>query len=304
MAMTHHASGSAGLAPARPAATSGESFVLPQITGRRTRVGPSSAGLEDDPALLDDVLRCHGLPADMIDRLTRLAAAPTHASRLVDRFAIALAADFNFLAFDEALRTPTLLYGAPGVGVSTVTAKLAARFDEGQVLAIGTAAPGSAEAMQLAENLEVLGVPLALAPDAETLRAAVATANGRTVLIDMPLGASPTNAAAAERLRAFTTAAGAQSMLILPADMDTAQAAALGGSAARLGTRQMILTRVDVARYIGAALIAATTGQLAIVAASVSPHFAFGLRALGPENLARRLILAALKAERWRIAPL
>jgi hypothetical protein len=65
----------------------------------------------------------------------------------------------------------------------------------------------------------------------------------------------------------------------------------------------MIVTGLDVGRYLGAALSAADATKLALVSASVTPHFGFGLRAFTPENLARRLMSGG-HPERWKVAPI
>ncbi len=256
----------------------------------------------DETAFLRELLRCHDLPKALVDRLMELAAAPPNAARVVDRLAVALAAYFNFLSLDDALETPVLLYGAPGTGVSTLAAKLAAKFDEQQILVISTD-PHAADRTQLEEHLEVLGLPLAVASDEAALRSIVAGADGRKVIIDTACGA-PTDPACAEQIRKFTEAAGAQAVFVMAADAAIEATSALATAAARIGTRRMIATRFDVERYIGAVLVAADAGKLSLVAASVTPHFSFGLRVLTPENLARRFLSAALRAERWRIAPL
>jgi flagellar biosynthesis protein FlhF len=256
----------------------------------------------DETAFLRELLRCHDLPKALVDRLMELAGAPPNQARIVDRLAVALAAHFNFLPLENVLETPVLLYGAPGTGVSTLAAKLAAKFDEHQILVISSD-PRASNRAELEEHLEVLGLPLAVAPDAATLRSVVAGAGGRKVIIDTACGA-PTDPACANQIREFTEATGAQAILVVAADTSSEAAGALATAAARIGTRRMIATRFDVERYIGAVLIAADTGKLALVAASVTPHFAFGLRVLTPENLARRFLAAALRAERWRIAPL
>ncbi len=257
----------------------------------------------EDATSIDEVLRGHMLPDALIERLAGLGAAPPHASRLVDRLAVALASHFHFLPLDAAFQTPILLYGMQGAGASTLVAKLAARFDEHEVLVIDTTARIGAEPTQLEEHLEVLGLPLVHVSDAATLSKTVAAANGRKVIIDASCG-SPTDPACAKRIHEFAEAAGAQGMLVMSAETDSTQASHLAGAAERLGTRRMIATGFDTVRHIGSVLIAADTGKLALVAASITPQFAFGLRALTPENLARRLLAAMPRAERWRVAPL
>ncbi len=256
----------------------------------------------DESGFLAEVLRCHGLPEKLIERLVGLAAAPVHAARLVDRLAVAFGAHFHFLPLEDALAAPMLLYGMPGAGVTTLAAKLAARFDERQILVVSADNPGAAGRAQLEEYLDVLGLPLAIAENEAALRAVVAGADGRTVIVDTACGA-PIDAATAGKIGMLIEAAGAQGTLVVPAAPGT-DVAALAGAAAALGTRRMIVTKLDATRYIGAALIAADAGKLAFVAASVTPHFAFGLRILTPENLARRVLSAAIHAERWRVAPL
>jgi len=255
----------------------------------------------EESAFLAEVLRSHGFNKTLVDALLNIAMAPANAPRLVDRLAVALAGRFHFLPLEDALRTPVLLYGAPGAGTSTLAAKVAARFDEDGILVISAGNRGGATA-QLEENLEVLGVKLTLAPDARAVRSAVAHANGRAVIIDAGCGA-PTEAAAAKQIRALSEAAQAEPALVLSAESPNDQAIALARAASRIGTRRLILTRLDTSRYLGTPLHAADEGQLALVAASVTPHFAFGLRVLAPENLARRILSAALRAERWRVAP-
>jgi flagellar biosynthesis GTPase FlhF len=257
----------------------------------------------DEIGFIAEVLRAHALPESMVERLMALATAPVHAPRLVDRLAIALAGHFHFLPVEDVLKTPILLYGAPGSGASTLAAKLAAKFDERQILVISTDTRGAAAMTQLEENLEVLGLPLAAAADAQALKSTVESASGRMVIIDTACGA-PTDPAGASRIQKYVEAAGAQGTLVLSANATAEEAAAIAKAATQIGTRQMIVTQLDTARFIGSTLIAAEAGKLALVAASVTPHFAFGLRALTPENLARRLMAAILKSERWRIAPL
>ncbi len=291
--------------PSVPLRAQGESgFDVPQDAATAS-LDSKAAAREwptDETAFLRELLRCHGLPAPLLDRLMELAAAPPNATRIVDRLAVALAAHLHFLPLENALETPILLYGAPGAGASTLAAKLAARFDDREILVVSTDAR-AAERAQLEEYLEVLGLPLAVATDDAALKSIVAGAAGRKVVVDTACGA-PTDPKCADQIRKLTEAAGAQAMLVVAADAPVEQATANATAAARIGTRRMIVTRLDAERYVGSILVAADVGKLALVAASVTPHFAFGLRVLTPENLARRLMAAALRAERWRVAPL
>lgn len=253
----------------------------------------------DDDALLGDMLRDHGFADKLASRLIDLAAAPAHVKRPVDRLAIALGAHFNFFALDEAWQSPILLCGLPGAGTSTLAAKLAARFDESEILVISAGAHDAAKTAALRECLEVLDLPLTCAPDAAALRDAVGAAAGRKVVIDAG-GRAPLDSV---RIGEFTRAAGAAGMLVTSAEAPAGDALVAAKAAGAIGISRMIVTHLDTARYLGAALTAADAAKLALVSASITPHFGFGMRSLTPENLARRL-MAALHTERWRAAPL
>jgi flagellar biosynthesis GTPase FlhF len=245
----------------------------------------------DDAELLGEVLRSNGLSEKLVERLLALAAAPVHVKRVVDRLAVALGAHFHFLPIEEALREPMLLHGAPGSGISTVAAKLAARFEENQILVVSAGTREPAASAQLEEHLEILGLPLVAAPDAKSLNSILAKTKDRTIVIDSG-AVSP------------ETVPSTQRMLVLSAESSIEDATAAANAAAAAGTRRMIVTRLDTSHYLGAVLTAADVGKLALVAASITPHFAFGLRALSPENLARRLMSATVNVDRWRVVPL
>ncbi|MGH7033109.1 MAG: hypothetical protein ACREFL_05220 [Stellaceae bacterium] len=283
--------------PVEPSATAGAAQALrpSSAAGGAMRDLPS-----DDRSFLTEVFRSHALPAALAERLLGFAMAPAHAPRPVDRLAIALASHFNFLALEEVLRAPVILYGLPGTGVSTLAAKLAARFDEREVLVI---AAGARDTAQLKDDLDVLGLGLTVAADAAALRKAVGAADGRMVIIDGGTG-TLADTAFNGRIHEFLEAAGAEGLLALAADAGSDEAAAQAVAAERLGTRRMIITKLDTVRFLGAPLAAADLGKLALVAGSIAPNYAFGLRNLSPENLARRLAGSAMRAERWRAAPL
>lgn len=260
---------------------------------------PASEWASDSDSSLAELLGSHGFAGKVTTRLIELASAPTHVKRPVDRLAIALGAQFNFFALEEAWQQPILLCGLPGAGTSTLAAKLAARFDDSEVLVISTGTHETEKTALLAENLEALDLPLTHAADPAALRRAVGEAAGRKVIIDAA-GRVPLDCGL---IKEFITATGAAGMLVISAESTLAEAMSIAEAAGTVGIARMIVTRLDVARYLGAALSAAEATKLALVSASVTPHFGFGLRAFTPENLARRLMSAG-HAERWRVAPI
>jgi signal recognition particle GTPase len=252
----------------------------------------------DDDAQLGELLGSHGFAAKLTTRLIELANAPTHVKRPVDRLAIALGAQFNFVAREEARQQPILLCGLPGAGTSTLATKLAARYDDSEVLVISAGAHAAEKTALLAENLEALDLPLTHAADAAALGRAIGEAAGRKVIIDVA-ARSPFDRA---QVKEFI-AAGAAGMLAISAESTIEDATSVAKAASEIGVARMIVTGLDVGRYLGAALSAADATKLALVSASITPHFGFGLRAFTPENLARRLMSGG-HAERWRVAPI
>jgi signal recognition particle GTPase len=260
---------------------------------------PSIAWPVDDDSSLAELLAEHGVTGKLTARLIELASAPTHAKRPVDRLAIALGAQFNFFALEEAWQQPILLCGLPGAGVSTLAAKLAAHFDDSEVRVIAAGAQDEAKTALLADNLDALYLPLTRAADAAALRRAVAGAAGRKIIIDVAARA-PFDAA---QVKEFIAASGAAGMLVISAESAIEDAMAVAEAASDIGVARMIMTGLDAGRYLGAALSVADATKLALVSASITPHFGFGLRAITPENLARRLMSGG-HPERWRVAPI
>jgi len=256
----------------------------------------------DDLSFLAEVLRTQHTPQPLIERLIAHAAAPDRTLSPVERLEYALGAHYRFQSLDEALRLPGLLIVGPlGAGKTTLAAKLTARLDPRRALAVSVDTGNAAGVAQLEEYVKVLGMALAVADDAAALRAIVAGADHRTVIVDTPAVALD-DAGAEERLRQLKSAVGAEIVLALPADTAAAEAETLGAWARGLGATLMIATRLDLARRVGAVLAAADAGGLAPMAASLAPHFAYGLKALTPTLLARRILTGALDSERrqWR----
>jgi signal recognition particle GTPase len=248
---------------------------------------------------LGELLASHGFTPKLSARLVELASAPTHVKRPVDRLAIALGAQFNFFALEEARQQPILLCGLPGAGTSTLATKLAARYDDSEILVISAGAHDAQKTALLTENLEALDLPLTHVADATALKRAVDAAAGRKIIIDVAAQSS-FNAA---QVKDFLAASGAAGMLTISAESTIEDTTSVANAASDLGVTRMIVTGLDVGRYLGAALSAADATKLALVSASITPHFGFGLRAFTPENIARRLMSGG-HPERWRVAPI
>jgi flagellar biosynthesis protein FlhF len=249
--------------------------------------------LDEPQALITEILALHQVPAPLAERIVFAVARSEHRAvgDPVGDLAAGLAACLPFARLAGPwCRGSVALVGPPGAGKTTLAAKLAARVRRVRPLLLD-AAGGS----QLAEYAEALGATLRPALDPAAL-----AGTPRRAIIDMP-GINPHDGAALRRTAELLRAARAEPILVLPADLGAADAAATARAFGPLSVRKLVVTRLDVVRRLGGVLAAAAAGGCDLVAASVTPHFAYGLRPLSPVVLARRLLSAAIDGRRWRV---
>lgn len=186
---------------------------------------------------------------------------------------------------------PLLLSGPPGAGKTLTLVRLATRLVlAGQApTVISTDHQKAGAAEQLRAFMRLLGVPLTGASDAVALSRVLAPLAGTApVLIDTP-GTDPFDRNDCEMLRALASGSGAEIVLVLPAGLDTAEAADTAQAYMDAGARFLIATRLDLSRRLGGILAAADAGRLILTEAGVGPDAASGLVPLTPEFLAGRL---------------
>ena len=223
--------------------------------------------------------------------LARHNLPPALAARLQPgRLAECLRASLRFAPLPDGLARPVLLAGPPGAGKTLSCAKLATRgvLAGASPLVVTTDGARAGAAEQLAAFTRLLGLTLAVAPEAAVLARAMARRQpGQPTLVDTA-GCDPFNAAQAARLRALAQAADAEILVVLPAGLDREEAAELGAAFVALGARHLLPTRLDGARRLGGILAAAAAG-LALAEAGTGPGVADGLTPIDADWLARRL---------------
>jgi len=219
-------------------------------------------------------LAAHGVPAALAARIAEAGLAQVLA--------------FSPLPLGRDAR-PLLLAGPPGAGKTLTAAKLAARLrlagEQPMVITADGRRAGAIE--QLAAFTRLLELDLMVAPHPATLARALARRGAQPAIID-GAGLDPFDPADAELLAATVAAANATLVLVLPANLDAEEAAALAAAHGRLGASFLIPTRLDQTRRLGAAIAAAGQG-LAIAGFGTGPGAADGFADPDPAMLEARL---------------
>ncbi len=259
---------------------------------------PEPGWPSEDAAFLTAVLRAQRVPEPLVQRLS--PAIPLHVpsnSTLPDRLAEALAIGLDFGRLEDILNAPSVLVAGPvGAGKTTVAAKIAARSERAG-LCFATARVGRMdESSQLAEYAATLGASII---DAATPAQLGAARQAEGMLVIDTGGVDAAEAQAWESLRPWIAAAGAVPLLVLPASAPVEDAITAARAFRSLGGRHMVVTRFDMVRRVGGVLGAALEG-IELAAVSVTPHFAYGLRPLTADVLARRLLSGALDTACWQ----
>lgn len=250
-----------------------------------------SAGQPYTPAMLEALLRYHGVPASL--RASLLAAANSAEGDLAERLAQALASALAFRPLAEPLGAgrPVMLVGQPGQGKTLNCARLAGAVAEsGQDVRVITLDCQAAGALaQLRAFCQPLDVPVLEARDAGALGALIGLGFEGVTLIDTA-GINPYALSDVAELAEQIKVSGAEAIWVMAAGCDPLEAAESARLYHTLGVRRFILSRADAARRYAAPVSAAAHGGLALAAIAHSPFLGDPLEPATPWVLAERLI--------------
>lgn len=251
----------------------------------------------EDPDLIaervtDTMLR-HRVPASVTDKVvSTLMTLPAGNTETTLARALGKIFGFRDLGIHTKANTPLMLVGAPGAGKTLMTAKLAAKqvMDGGMpaIFTTDTARAGGVE--QLKAFLDIMKVPLHVAPTAVELRAQLADLPQDSQIIIDTGGLNPFDAHEMKELARMMAVQKMEAALVMPAAIDSEESAEIAMTFEILGVTRLIPTRLDFARRLGGLLSAAERAALSFACASHTAQVANGTLALTPDILARLLL--------------
>ena len=245
---------------------------------------------------LRELLDYHGLPTALIDKILFRVDENGKRNDLV-AFASALDTVFTFHTLPEQIKGQAfMLIGAAGVGKTVMTGKLATRAclsgRKVGLISADTVRAGSAE--QLVAFTNILDITLLKARSPENLQTHIDALRKTCdlIYIDMP-AFNPFKQSDMDDLTAYTQAANALPVLVMPAGVDPVESAETGEAFGQAGAIYLMATRLDAARRFGGVMAAADAGRLTMCEASMSRNVARGLSPINAVSLAQLLLMSS-----------
>lgn len=247
-----------------------------------------------------ETLTYHALPDQLIEKVLLHIRDSRKKNELV-AFASALDTVFAFHPLPEQIKGQAfMMTGMAGAGKTVVTGKLATRAClSGRrvgIISADTVRAGAAE--QLVAFTNILDVSLLKARSPENLQMHIRALRKTCdiIFIDMP-AFNPFQPSDMEYLTAYTEAADALPVLVMPAGVDPYESAETAEAFAQAGAVYLLATRLDAARRFGGVLAAADAGRLTLCEASLSPNVARGLSPINAVSLARLLLMSSEESD-------
>lgn len=282
---TQRASGTKGIRITAALEPADADMMVADILGE----GPGAKAAE----AVAEALARHGLPQRLIDRLVNVARTSGLADP-VKACATAIEAGFAFARLPEhSAPRPLMMVGPPGSGKSIAVAKLAARavLKRHDVSVITCDNVRAGATAQLSAFTSILEVDLLTAKGAQSLANIVANSANMydLTLIDSP-GVNPFKVKDMDFLREMIEAADVEPVLVMAAGGDPTEAGEMAEAFAGVGVSRLFAARLDTTRRLGAVMVAADVGGLALSDVSASPHVASGISPISALSLAHLLL--------------
>lgn len=266
------------------------------------REAPQTASVSGTPDIEDpdliaervtDTLLRHRAPPGVTDKLvSTLMTLPAGNTQATLSRALGKVFGFRDLSIHTKANTPLMLVGPPGAGKTLMTAKLAAKqVMDGHkpvIFTTDTARAGGVE--QLKAFLDILGLPLRVAPTAADLRSQLADLPADSQIIVDTGGLNPFDAHEMKELARMMAVQKMETALVLPGAIDSEESAEIAMTFEILGVSRLIPTRLDFARRLGGLLGAAERAALSFTCASHTAQVANGTLQLTPDTLASLLL--------------
>jgi flagellar biosynthesis protein FlhF len=251
---------------------------------------------EDDESAvveeLTEVMLRHSVPEEVTDQVISCATVLGMSDPYL-ALSSAIEHLFTFKPIQaRPLKKPIMLVGAPGVGKTLTSAKLAARAVmnnlSAAVITTDTLRAGGIE--QLQAFTRILKVPLIKATSPAALAKAIDQSKGLDQIIIDTGGANPFNKDDMKTLALLAAAADIEPILVMGAGADANESGEIARIFSTMGVRRMVTTRLDVARRLGGLLNAAHEGGLSFAEMSDTPQVADGLQGLSPKKMSKILM--------------
>ncbi|MEM1104118.1 MAG: hypothetical protein AAGH48_08425 [Pseudomonadota bacterium] len=242
-------------------------------------------------AALRSLLRAHKFGQALTDQLIE-AAARTRTKDLKACLSIALDACFGYAPLPIVPARPIMLVGPTGVGKTSTAARLSVRArmsgEAANMFGADVSRAGAVE--QIRTYADALKAAFWTVEGPEDMKKSLALTGLRgLIVIDSP-GVNPYDPSELKYLQDLLDASAAEPVLVLPANGDRTEHEDVAEVFRALGTRRVILTKLDSARRLGAGLTAAHAHDLALAQFGLSPYIAEAVHRAGPELLADRLL--------------
>lgn len=266
-------------------------------------------GESDDDAVaeeLTEIMLRHCVPETVMDHIISCATVMGY-----DDIGTALVSTLDELFSFEPLpesryNKPIVMVGPPGGGKTLAAAKMAARgamsgLDIGVISTDTLRAGGVA---QLQAFTDLLKIKLHKASEPQEIRALSGDllTHKDQVIIDTS-GLNPFNT---EDIRILAKQIGAldcRPVLVLPAGIDAEESGEMARVFATIGVRDILPTRVDIARRLGSLLTAAYHGDFRFCDFSDTPKVAAGLSPLSPRTISQLFIPRLSHSQKSAILP-